>query len=166
MCYSGMPSRIGAVHVATTRRVYKGKVYETHLLRRFGHARQEPCPGSRLVGRVLRRHATHHDTSPSPETTRHRARHVAGKCAAHNQRIRGAARRRQDNKRKVRSRAGLVPSASFDRAGRERGNRSCQEGSIWQRASRCLHRRSRGRPLSDRRGTPHGGSPPDGTRSP
>ena len=29
-----MPSRIGAVHVATTRRVYKGKVYETHLLRR------------------------------------------------------------------------------------------------------------------------------------
>ena len=29
-----MPSRNGALHVATTRRAYKGKVYETHLLRR------------------------------------------------------------------------------------------------------------------------------------
>lgn len=29
-----MPSRNGPVHVATTRRKYKGKVYETHLLRR------------------------------------------------------------------------------------------------------------------------------------
>jgi transposase len=29
-----MASRSGAVHVATTRRHYKGKVYETHLLRR------------------------------------------------------------------------------------------------------------------------------------
>jgi transposase len=29
-----MPSRTGPVHVATTRRKYKGKVYETHLLRR------------------------------------------------------------------------------------------------------------------------------------
>jgi transposase len=29
-----MPSRKGPVHVATTRRKYKGKVYETHLLRR------------------------------------------------------------------------------------------------------------------------------------
>src|SRR3989304_3688345 len=29
-----MPKRIGAVHVATTRRHYKGKVYETTLLRR------------------------------------------------------------------------------------------------------------------------------------
>jgi transposase len=29
-----MPSRTGAVHVATTRRVYKGKTYVTHLLRR------------------------------------------------------------------------------------------------------------------------------------
>lgn len=29
-----MASRSGAVHVATTRRVYKDKVYETHLLRR------------------------------------------------------------------------------------------------------------------------------------
>jgi transposase len=29
-----MASRDGAVHVATTRREYKGKVYETHLLRR------------------------------------------------------------------------------------------------------------------------------------
>lgn len=34
MYYSGMPSRNGSVHVATTRRSYKGKVYETHLLRR------------------------------------------------------------------------------------------------------------------------------------
>jgi transposase len=29
-----MATRSGAVHVTTTRRVYKGKVYETHLLRR------------------------------------------------------------------------------------------------------------------------------------
>jgi transposase len=29
-----MPSRSGAVHVATTKRVYKGKTYVTHLLRR------------------------------------------------------------------------------------------------------------------------------------
>ncbi len=29
-----MPSRNGAVHVATTSRTYKGKVYQTHLLRR------------------------------------------------------------------------------------------------------------------------------------
>jgi transposase len=29
-----MPSRAGAVHVATTKRVYKGKTYVTHLLRR------------------------------------------------------------------------------------------------------------------------------------
>ncbi len=29
-----MASRDGAVHVATTRRVYKGKTYESHLLRR------------------------------------------------------------------------------------------------------------------------------------
>ena len=29
-----MPARRGSVHVATTRRVYKGKTYVTHLLRR------------------------------------------------------------------------------------------------------------------------------------
>ncbi len=29
-----MPSRNGSVHVATTTRRYKGKVYQTHLLRR------------------------------------------------------------------------------------------------------------------------------------
>ena len=29
-----MPARSGAVHVATSRRVYKGKTYVTHLLRR------------------------------------------------------------------------------------------------------------------------------------
>src|SRR3954464_7693237 len=29
-----MPSRTGAVHVATTKRVYKGKTYVTHLIRR------------------------------------------------------------------------------------------------------------------------------------
>src|SRR5881275_1716193 len=29
-----MPSRTGAVHVATTKRVYKGKTYTSHLLRR------------------------------------------------------------------------------------------------------------------------------------
>ena len=32
--YLSMPSRDGAVHVATTRRAYKDRVYETHLLRR------------------------------------------------------------------------------------------------------------------------------------
>ena len=32
--FFGMPSRKGSVHVATTRRVYKDRVYETHLLRR------------------------------------------------------------------------------------------------------------------------------------
>ena len=36
MCYNiaGVPTRTGSVHVATTTREYKGKVYETHLLRR------------------------------------------------------------------------------------------------------------------------------------
>jgi hypothetical protein len=29
-----MSERGGAVHVVTTRRTYKGRVYETHLLRR------------------------------------------------------------------------------------------------------------------------------------
>ena len=32
--FSGMSRRSGAVHVATTTRVYKGRVYQTHLLRR------------------------------------------------------------------------------------------------------------------------------------
>ena len=32
--YGRMPARRGGVHVATTRRVYKGKTYVTHLLRR------------------------------------------------------------------------------------------------------------------------------------
>ena len=31
---AGVPTRTGSVHVATTTREYKGKVYETHLLRR------------------------------------------------------------------------------------------------------------------------------------
>src|SRR5215471_4325982 len=31
---SRMAARTGAVHVATTKRVYKGKTYVTHLLRR------------------------------------------------------------------------------------------------------------------------------------
>jgi len=30
-----MPTRTGSVHVATTKRTYKGKVYETHLLRTY-----------------------------------------------------------------------------------------------------------------------------------
>jgi transposase len=34
MLFYGMSSRNGAVHVATTRRTYKGKTYESHLLRR------------------------------------------------------------------------------------------------------------------------------------
>jgi len=32
--YMMMATRLGAIHVATTRRRYKGKLYETHLLRR------------------------------------------------------------------------------------------------------------------------------------
>ena len=32
--YGRMPARRGGVHVATTKRVYKGKTYVTHLLRR------------------------------------------------------------------------------------------------------------------------------------
>ena len=34
MLSKGMPSRVGAVHVATTTRKYKGRVYQSHLLRR------------------------------------------------------------------------------------------------------------------------------------
>src|SRR5947199_2160712 len=30
----GMPSRSGSIHVATTKRLYKGTLYRTHLLRR------------------------------------------------------------------------------------------------------------------------------------
>ena len=32
--FCGMSRRAGGVHVATTTRVYKGRVYQTHLLRR------------------------------------------------------------------------------------------------------------------------------------
>jgi len=32
--FGGMSQRGGAVHVVTTRRRYKGRVYATHLLRR------------------------------------------------------------------------------------------------------------------------------------
>ena len=31
---TGMPSRSGSLHVATTKRIYKGRLYQTHLLRR------------------------------------------------------------------------------------------------------------------------------------
>src|SRR5437667_842831 len=31
---TGMASRSGSIHVATTRRLYKGRRYQTHLLRR------------------------------------------------------------------------------------------------------------------------------------
>jgi transposase len=34
MLCKGMPSRSGAVHVATTTRKYKGRIYQSHLLRR------------------------------------------------------------------------------------------------------------------------------------
>lgn len=34
MVCKGMPSRSGAVHVATTTRKYKGRIYQSHLLRR------------------------------------------------------------------------------------------------------------------------------------
>jgi len=34
MLYKAMPSRSGAVHVATTTRKYKGRIYQSHLLRR------------------------------------------------------------------------------------------------------------------------------------
>src|SRR3954463_11702806 len=44
-----MPARTGAVHVATTKRVYKGKTYVTHLLRRSirnGKAVTQEPPGN------------------------------------------------------------------------------------------------------------------------
>ena len=61
-----MPSRTGPVHVATTKRKYKGKVYETHLLRRTfregGKVRHEtvgnishlPCEIIDVVRRALK----------------------------------------------------------------------------------------------------------------
>ncbi len=61
-----MPRRHGAVHVATTRRVYKGKVYTTHLLRRsirqgdkvvhqtLGNISHLPEPLVELIRRYLR----------------------------------------------------------------------------------------------------------------
>lgn len=61
-----MPRRNGSVHVATTRRVYKGKVYTTHLLRRsirqggkvvhqtLGNISHLPEPLIELIRRYLR----------------------------------------------------------------------------------------------------------------
>jgi hypothetical protein len=61
-----MSERGGAVHVVTTRRTYKGRVYETHLLRRsyregdrvknetLGNLSHLPAPVIDLVRRVLR----------------------------------------------------------------------------------------------------------------
>ena len=64
--FRGMSRRSGAVHVATTTRVYKGRVYQTHLLRRtYGEG-----------GRV--KHQTLGNLSHLPadliETIRHRLR--------------------------------------------------------------------------------------------
>src|ERR1035441_8788142 len=64
--FLGMSERGGAVHVVTTRRRYKGRVYETHLLRRSyreeGRVKNEtlanlshlPAPVVDLVRRALR----------------------------------------------------------------------------------------------------------------
>src|SRR6516162_9928980 len=64
--FRGMSRRSGAVHVATTTRVYKGRVYQTHLLRRT----------YREGGRV--KHQTLGNLSHLPadliETIRHRLR--------------------------------------------------------------------------------------------
>ena len=61
-----MSERGGAVHVVTTRRTYKGRVYETHLLRRsyrdgdrvknetLGNLSHLPAPVIELVRRALR----------------------------------------------------------------------------------------------------------------
>ena len=61
-----MPTRNGPVHVATTRRAYQGRVYETHLLRRtyredgkvknetLGNLSHLPAPLIDLVRRALR----------------------------------------------------------------------------------------------------------------
>ena len=61
-----MSERGGAVHVVTTRRTYKGRVYETHLLRRsyrdgdrvrnetLGNLSHLPAPVIDLVRRALR----------------------------------------------------------------------------------------------------------------
>jgi hypothetical protein len=60
-----MPSRSGAVHVATTKRTYKGKTYTTHLLRRsvrvgrqvkhetLGNLSHLPAPLIELIRRSL-----------------------------------------------------------------------------------------------------------------
>src|ERR1035441_133673 len=64
--FLGMSERGGAVHVVTTRRRYKGRVYETHLLRRsyredgrvknetLGNLSHLPEPVVDLVRRALR----------------------------------------------------------------------------------------------------------------
>jgi len=64
--FHGMSERGGAVHVVTTRRNYKGRVYETHLLRRsyregarvknetLGNLSHLPAPLIDLVRRALR----------------------------------------------------------------------------------------------------------------
>jgi len=61
-----MPTRNGPAHVVTTRRAYKGKLYETHLLRRsyrqdgkvknetLGNLSHLPAPVIELVRRALR----------------------------------------------------------------------------------------------------------------
>src|SRR5437899_9996075 len=62
----GVPKRGNPVHVATTRRHYKGKVYETHLLRRtyreggkvkhqtLGNLSHLPAPVIDVIRRSLR----------------------------------------------------------------------------------------------------------------
>lgn len=64
--YEPMPPRTGSVHVATTKRPYKGKVYETHLLRRtyresgkvkhqtLGNLSHLPAPVIDVIRRSLR----------------------------------------------------------------------------------------------------------------
>lgn len=76
-----MPTRTGPVHVAVTRRAYKGKVYESHLLRRtyrvgkqvkhetLGNISHLPLPVIDIIKRALKGE-TFHSADESFEITR------------------------------------------------------------------------------------------------
>src|SRR6266545_8229256 len=108
-----MPARSGAVHVATTKRVYKGKTYVTHLLRRsirkgktvthetLGNLSHLPRPPHRdhqalAQGRDLRlrlRRLPHHTLAPAwPWRRRPDDDPQAGTGGAHRLRAVAAAR--------------------------------------------------------------------------
>src|SRR5712692_7437346 len=76
MLSKGMPSRSGALHVATTTRKYKGRVYQTHLLRRtfrVGHQVRHETLGNishlpaSLID-IIRRALAGEEFSPATET--------------------------------------------------------------------------------------------------